>query len=158
MQTKAATVITAFAAWFTAAMLFHFFATDIYAPGGSTDDSGAVQGFALVSGALLVAALAATAVFPAAAVWLERRGTFTWSRWTHRMLGAVALLSLLASASCVLALGGSLLDGAEIVTFSVLFWCIATVFLIPFSCMWRALVTCITNRSTRSRAKTRAPG
>ena len=158
MQTRAATVITAFAAWLTAAMLFHFFATDIYAPGGSTNDSGAVQGFALISGALFVAALAATVVFPTIAVWLEKRERFTWSRWTQRMLSAVALLSLVASASCVLAWGGSLLDGAEIATISVLFWCIATVFLIPFSCMWRVLVTCITSRSTRSRATTRAPG
>jgi hypothetical protein len=35
-------------------------------------------------------------------------------------------------------------------------FCISTVLLVPFSCLWRVLVTSITSRSNRSRVE-RAP-
>jgi hypothetical protein len=158
MRYKAATVVTATAVCLTAGIAYWLSAGELRSIGLSSpqDDSGAVQGFAIFVVASLVAFVATVVVFPTSGWWLEKRSRFTWARWMRRMLAGVASLSLVASVVIVLLLGDSLANVAEIVTLAVMLFCISTVLLVPFSCLWRVLVTSITSRSNRSRVE-RAP-
>jgi hypothetical protein len=124
----------------------------------TTDDSGAVQGFGIFLGALVLSSATSLAVFPLAAWFLERRNAFSWRRWTRYVFAGLGLLCICGAAVAVLALGGSLLDIPEIITVALLFFSIFVVFLTPLALGWRFLVNRVTSRSIRSRADIRAPG
>ena len=155
MRLRLATILTGIAASIVAGALY-WLATASLESDHSTDDSGAVQGRAIFMLALIVGVATSIVVFPTTASRLARKHSFTWRRWTRHTFAGIGLLSFVASVCVSLALEGSILYIPEIITLSIMLFCISTMFLLPLSFLWKALVVRITNRSNRSRVE-RAP-
>jgi hypothetical protein len=110
--------------------LVAFAVASLYVGGSSsTNDSGAVQGFLLIAGALLVCIVYALVVLPAVAYYLASRGTYSERAFVNVQRLVILLLASLAG----IAAGGGLIGFAVA---SASFLVVALLVCVPLTRFW----------------------
>ncbi|MCW5604031.1 MAG: hypothetical protein KIT18_05745 [Burkholderiales bacterium] len=157
MRYVRATVLTALAVATVPAAFFAIALWEFHSPAWDpTDDSGAVQGFALLGVAAAVAVGGSATVFPLVGRFLLKAGSLTTIKFLTYSAACLVLIALAISVATVPLLGLSLERFATLVhilTVSAILVTVAAALALPFCWLWLRLAGLPHNSTPNSDAR-----